>query len=156
MKVNLHKTALVAGLFLASSQAFGATFGIGFGYATEFSGSDDYTFSPRASFEVETPIGIIKNDQIGAQLDLIKSGAIDTGPVLRINPGRNDSVTDALVAALPEIEASPEAGWFVGSGFKLANLGLTSDAIVIGRLSALTDMWRFGDQRFGRAGNANK
>lgn len=123
-----------------STQAVAVTVGIGIGRTTEFSGSDDYTFSPLASFEVETSIGIFKNEQIGAQLDLIKSGSIDTGPILRINTGRNDSVTDAAVAALPEIEASPEAGWFFGSGFKLSSLGLTSDAIVIGRLSAVTDM----------------
>jgi len=65
---------------------------------------------------------------------------VDTGPILRINTGRNDSVSDLAVAALPEIEASPEAGWFVGSGFKLSSLGLTSDAIVIGRVSAVTDV----------------
>ncbi len=123
-----------------SAQAFSATIGIGLGYTTEFPGSDDYTFTPRASFEIETSVGTFRNDQIGAQLDLIKSGAIGTGPILRINTGRNNSVSDAVVAALPEIEASPEAGWFVGSGFKLANIGLNSNAIVIGRLSAVTDV----------------
>jgi len=139
-QINAHKLTLLAGMLLMSTQAFSATFGIGFGRSAEFSGSDDYTFTPIASFEVETSVGIFKNDQIGAQLDLIKSGSVDTGPVLRINTGRNDSVSDAVVAALPEIEASPEAGWFVGSGFKLSSLGLTSNAIVIGRLSAVTDM----------------
>lgn len=131
---------MISALLFMSTPALSATIGIGLGRTIEFPGSDDYVFSPRASFEIETGIGIFKNDQIGAQLDLIKSGALDSGPILRINTGRNDSVSDAQVAALPEIEASPEAGWFVGSGFKLSNLGLNSDAIVIGRLSAVTDV----------------
>lgn len=137
--INVHKLTLTTGLMLISAQAFSATIGIGLGRTVEFPGSNDYTFSPRASFEIETSVGIFKNDDIGVQLDLIKSGSVDTGPVLRINTGRDDSVSDAAVAALPEIEASAEVGWFVGSGFKLSSLGLKSDAIVIGRLSALTD-----------------
>jgi len=140
MQVDTYKLALITALFFMSAPVFSATIGIGLGRTSEFPGSGDYVFSPRASFEIETSIGIFKNDQIGAQLDLIKSGAVDSGPILRINTGRNDSVSDAVVAALPEIEASPEAGWFIGSGFKLSRLGLNSDAIVIGRLSALTDV----------------
>jgi len=139
MQVNAQKLALLAGMLFMSTQTLAATVGVGLGYTTEFPGSDDYTFSPRAAFEIETPVGIFKNDQIGAQLDLVKSGSFATGPILRINTGRNDSVSDSVVAALPEIEASPEAGWFIGSGFKLSSVGLTSDAIVIGRLSAVTD-----------------
>jgi len=152
MQVNTRKLALIAALLFMSAPVFSATVGIGLGRTVEFPGSGDYVFSPRASFEVETSIGIFKNDQIGAQLDLIKSGSVDTGPVLRINTGRNDSVSDAAVAALPEIEASPEAGWFIGSGFKLSSLGLTSDAIVIGRLSALTDV---GDGHGGTVVNGS-
>lgn len=139
-QVNARALTLIVVVLFMSTQSVADIIGIGLGRTAEFPGSDDYTFSPRASFEVETNIGIFKNDQIGAQLDLIKSGTVDTGPILRINTGRNDSVSDAAVAALPEIEASPEAGWFVGSGFKLSNLGLSSNAIVIGRLSAVTDV----------------
>lgn len=139
MQLNARILTLVAGLLFMSSEAFSATIGIGLGRNLEFPGSDDYSFTPIASFEIETSIGIFKNEQIGAQLDLIKSGAFDTGPILRINLGRDNSVSDSAVAALPEIEASPELGWFVGSGFKLSNAGLNTDAIVIGRLSVVAD-----------------
>ncbi len=137
---NTKKLALLIGTIVLSSQTYAASVGIGLARAPEFSGSSDYSFFPTASFEYETRFGIFKNEQIGFQLDLIKSGSVDTGPILRINTGRDDSVTDDAVAALPEIEATPEVGWFVGSGFKLASLGLTSNAIVIGRLSAVTDI----------------
>ena len=140
MRANAFKLTFVASTLLVSAQALAAnSVGIGIARFAEFPGSDTYTFSPTASFEVETSIGIFKNDRIGAQLDLLKSEAIDTGPIVRFNPGRNDSVSDSAVAALPEIEASAEAGWFVGSGVKLSTLGLTSNAIIIGRLSAVTD-----------------
>jgi len=135
-----QKLTLIVSMLFLSTQAYAASIGIGTARTTEFSGSNDYTFIPIASFEIETSIGIFKNDQIGARLDLIKNPAIDTGPVLKFNTGRNDSVSDNAVAALPEIEASPEAGWFVGSGYKLSNLGLNSNAIIIGKLSAVTDV----------------
>jgi len=122
-----------------STQAFSATIGIGLGRSVEYPGSDSYDVTPIASFEIETSVGIFRNDQVGAQLDLVKSGSFDTGPILKFNLGRDDSVSDPVIAALPEIEASPEVGWFVGSGFKLSNAGLNTDAIVIGRLSAVTD-----------------
>lgn len=127
-------------MLLISTQALSSTIGVGFGRSVEFGGSDDFEILPRATFEIETSVGIFSNDLIGAQLDIVKSGSFDTGPILRINPGRTDDLTDPVIAALPDIEVSPEIGWFVGSGFKLANLGLNSDAIVIGRLSAVTDV----------------
>lgn len=140
MKISTPLLSLSAGLLFTSTQVFGASIGLGIGRTTEFSGSDDYTFIPTASFEIETPVGIFTNNRIGAQLDLIKSESVDTGPILRLNTGRNDTVSDAAVAALPEIDVSYEAGWFVESGFKLRNVGLNSNAIVIGSLSFVTDM----------------
>jgi len=130
----------MVGLVTYAPVALSASVGFGFARSSEFSGSNDYTFFPIASFEFDTPIGILKNEQIGAQLDLVKSEAFDTGPILRANTGRNDSVSDDVVAALPEIEASAEAGWFIGSGFKLSSVGINSDFIVIGRLSAVSDV----------------
>lgn len=133
------RTLLLASMLMLSNHASADYFGVGLGVTTEYLGSDETTITPVANFEISTRLGIFKNDQLGAQLDLVKSGSFDTGPVLRINTGRNDSVTDSAVAALPEIDASPEAGWFVGSGFKLSSLGFSSDAIVIGRLSVVGD-----------------
>jgi len=143
---------LVMGSFLMATQAVAATVGFGVGRTNEFRGSDDFVVIPLAAFEVETPIGILKNNEVGAQLDIIKSGSLDTGPILRFNGGRNDSVGDDVIAALPEIEGSPEAGWFIGSGFKLSNLGVDSNGIVIGKLSAVTDV---GDGHGGTVVNAS-
>jgi len=156
MDTNYKKYArlslFVAGMSMLSTQASADYFGLGLGLTTEFLGSDESTVIPVANFEITTRLGILKNDQLGAQLDLVKSGTIGTGPILRINTGRNDSVSDSVVAALPEVEASLEAGWFVGSGFKLSSIGLASDAIVIGRLSVVSDT---GDGHGGSQVNAS-
>ena len=146
--------ASLSGALLLSTQALsaGASVGAGLGITTEFTGSDELTVIPIAEFEIPTKIGILKNDQLGAQLDLVKNTSLDTGPIIRFNTGRNDSVTDDVVAALPEIEGSFEAGWFIGSGFKVSSLGLASDAIVIGRLSVVSDI---GDGHGGTVVNGS-
>ncbi len=134
------KLTVSLALLAMTSTAYSATIGIGIARAPEFSGSDDYLVSPTASFELETPFGILKNNRVGAQFDFIKSTNVDTGPILRYHLGRDDEASDEIVSALPAIDATFEAGWFIGSGFKLSSLGLNSDAIVIGNLSAVTDV----------------
>lgn len=140
MRQTIKSIALSIILAVFFSQAHAASVGVGIGRAAEFSGSDESQFIPMAAFEFDTPIGILKSNQLGAKLDLIKSGALDTGPILRANLGRNDSVSDDVVAALPEIEATAEAGWFIGSGIRLESLGLQSNAIIIGDIAVVTDI----------------
>jgi len=135
-----NRISITVGLILLSSQTLANSVGIGIGRATDFPGSDNYVFSPNAAFELDTSIGTLKNNSVGVQLDIIKSSSIDSGPILRANFGRDDTVEDIAVAALPEIAATAELGWFVNSGFKLERLGIQSDAIVIGRLDAVTDV----------------
>lgn len=127
-------------LVLLSSQAMANSIGVGIGYASEYPGSGEYVFSPNAAFTINTPIGIVKNNDIGAQLDIIESTSFDTGPVVRVNFGRTDAASDDVVAALPEVATAAELGWFIGSGFKLDKIGIPSDAIVIGKLTAVTDV----------------
>lgn len=142
MKLTLstRRLAGTAALVLLSSQAIANTVGIGIGRGTDYPGSDNYGLSPNAFFELNTPLGTLKNNSIGAQLDIVKSSNVDSGPILRANFGRNDTVEDDAVAALPEVSPGVELGWFVNSGVKLQSLGIQSDAIVIGRLDAVTDV----------------
>lgn len=132
-------TGIVA-LCLMSSQVLANTVGIGIGRATDYPGSDNYVFSPNAAFELNTPIGTLKNNSVGAQLDIVKSTSLDSGPILRANFGRDNTVDNAAVAALPEVSPGAELGWFVNSGFRVDRLGIQSEAIVIGRLDAVTDV----------------
>lgn len=137
------KTQTILGvviLLLLSAEVMANSVGIGIGRATEYPGSGDYGVLPNAAFELDTPLGKLKNNQIGVQLDIIKNTNIDTGPILRANFGRDDSVSNKAVAALEEVSPSAEFGWFVNSGVKLGTLGIPSDAILIGRLDAVTDV----------------
>jgi len=138
--LNLKFVAALTATLLLPAQAMANSIGIGIGRASEYPGSDDYQFLPNAAFELETPIGKVKNNQIGAQLDILKNENVDTGPILRVNFGRNDSISDDVVALLDEVDPGVELGWFINSGFKVERLGIASDAIVIGRLGAVTDV----------------
>jgi len=138
---NSYRITGLLSLLLISSQSMANSVGIGIGRASEFPGSDDYQLSPNAAFEISTPLGILKNNQVGVQLDIVQSTTVDTGPVLRANFGRDeDSISDDVIATLDGVSPATELGWFVGSGFRLDRLGIQSDAIVIGRLNAVTDI----------------
>ena len=127
-------------LLMLCTDVMANSVGIGIGRVSEYPGSDDYNVLPNAAFEIDTALGKLKNNQIGAELDILKSDVIDTGPILRANFGRDDSISDSVVASLDEVSAGAELGWFIGSGFKLAQLGIPSDGIVIGNLEAVTNV----------------
>ncbi len=155
MILNIQRAMLLASLSLLSAQTLANSVGIGIGRATEYPGSNDYQVSPNAAFEINTRIGTFKNNQVGVQLDIVKGSNVDTGPVLRANFGRDSkSISDNVVANLDEVPATAELGWFFNSGFRLDRLGLQSDAIVIGRLNAVTDVGdgHGGTQVFGSIG----
>lgn len=130
----------LATLLVASTPASADFIGGGFGHTSEYLGSDSSVVIPVANFEISTPIGTFKNNELGVQWDIVSSVIWDTGPIFRLNTGRDDSVDDEVVAALPEIEAGVEAGWFIGSGFRLASVGIDSDAIVIGNANLTTNV----------------
>jgi len=138
-KTKIMMVGIVA-FFILSSDVMANSIGIGIGRTTEYPGSGDYGILPNAAFELDTPLGKLKNNQIGVQLDIIRNDNIDTGPILRANFGRSDTVSDTAVAALEEVSPGAEFGWFVNSGVKLSSLGIPSDVILIGRLDAVTDV----------------
>ena len=127
-------------LLATSTSVFANTVGLGIARAPEYIGSDDYQFFPQASFEIDTRVGTFRNEGVGAKLDVLNNQIVETGPVIRLNIGRDDSVDDELVSLLPEVSATAEAGWYIGSGFKLHRLGLNSNAIAIGELSVVSDI----------------
>lgn len=124
----------------ATSQTYANSIGIGIGRSTQYTGSSDYQAIPLASFSFDTSIGIVASEQIGIKIDLIKSRSVDTGPILKYQTGRSDAIADTLVAALPEVAGSLEAGWFLGSGIPLSVLGVNSKSILTGKISGTIDI----------------
>lgn len=125
---------------LASSQTYANSVGVGIGRSSEYTGSSNYQAIPMAAFSFDTRIGTVASEQIGVKIDLIKSRSMNTGPILKYQTGRNDSISDEVVASLSEIAGSLEAGWFLGSGIPLSVLGLNSENILTGKISGVTDI----------------
>lgn len=149
--IQLTRTQLISTLFirtlfavllcaLAASHANANSVGFGIGRSAEYTGSSDYKAIPLASFSVDTRIGIVSSEQIGIKIDFIKSRGLDTGPIFKYQFGRDNSMSDAVVASLPEVAGSLEVGWFLGSGIPLSVLGLNSEAILTGKIAAHTDI----------------
>lgn len=137
----LRPILLVISLYtLVTPQSRANSVGIGFGGTTQYKGSSDYQAIPLASFSFDTRVGIVANEQIGVKIDLIKSRRADTGPILRYQGGRDNEMSDTAIAKLPEIAASAEAGWFLGSGIPLSVLGLKSESIITAKISGVTDI----------------
>lgn len=136
----MHLLLTILLFTFATSQVQADNLGLGIGRAPQYTGSGDYQAIPMASFSFDTRIGIIASEKLGVKIDLIKSRSVDTGPILKYQTGRDDSASDAVVANLPEVAGSLEAGWFLGSGIPLKVLGLNSNSILTGKISAITDI----------------
>lgn len=144
--MSINRTCLFPTLLLLlfcsliAPQSRANSVGIGFGGTTQYKGGSHYRAIPLASFSFDTRIGIVANEQIGVKIDLIKSRRVDTGPILRYQGGRDNDISDSVVAKLPELAATVEAGWFLGSGIPLSVLGLKSDNIITAKISGVTDI----------------
>lgn len=124
----------------AISQSHANSVGIGLGATTQYKGSNDYQAIPLASFSFDTRFGIVANEQLGLKIDFFKSRRVDTGPILKYQGGRDNDISDNQVARLPEVDATWEAGWFLGSGIPLKVLGLNSSSILTAKISGVTDI----------------
>jgi outer membrane protein len=111
------------------------TLGAGAAYLPDHEGSDDYRFIPLAYLKYESEWITIRSSQLGLEADLIPSKAIEAGPIVRYDFGRDSDVDDPVVGLLPKVDESFELGAFVGGGLPLEVLGVDSPAIIVGRLS---------------------
>jgi len=125
---------------LCISSVHAAQVGIGIGRTNEYTGSKHYKIIPMASFSVDTRLGELSSEQIGLKLDIVEGRKLNTGPILRFNAGRDNDMKDDVVATLPKVGGTAEAGWFINSGIPLKVLGIPSSAIANGSLKATTDL----------------
>jgi outer membrane protein len=111
------------------------TLGGGAAYLPDYEGSDDYRFIPLPYIKYESEWITVRSSQLGLEADLIPSKAIEAGPIVRYDFGRDSDVDDPVVSLLPTVDESFELGAFVGSGLPLEVLGIDSPTIIVGRLS---------------------
>jgi MipA family protein len=134
------KFALIFATILSSqiqANAAELSAGLGVAYAPDYQGSDDYIAVPLPSFELGSEGFSLKSNGLGVEADLVPWEALEAGPIVRYDMGRDNDVKDNIVSLLPEIDGSVEVGGFVGAGLPLRILGLNSDAVLLARLSAM-------------------
>jgi len=118
IKTSLCGALCAAYIILPAATFAQTTVGAGIVAVPQFEGSSDYSWMavPSVSFS---------NDQIslrtvgpGVELDLLSSRAVDAGPILRYNFGRNGaSIDNVQVSALPDIAAGVEFGSYAQVNF---------------------------------------
>lgn len=100
--------ALALSTFAAQAQT---TVGFGGIVAPQFEGSADYTTRVAPSFSYKSESFSVRTAGPGLEADLLSSRAIDAGPILRYNFGREGSkIKNAQVSALPDIKGGIELG----------------------------------------------
>jgi MipA family protein len=150
MQFDSFNIALKSGLLIASVLAISgvnafaqdpasdngpyASITLGGAYGSDYSGSDDYEFSPFPSAEIGYNGFKLSTNGLGLQADLIPSPIFDAGPIVRMGASRNNKVKDAKVKLLPEVKSKLEVGGYVGAGLPLNILGLDTDAILAANL----------------------
>ncbi len=107
--------------------------GLGAAAIPQFEGSSDYRViaAPNFAFSLG-PVGIRSNGP-GAEADLFASRAIDAGPIMRWNGGRDPADIDsAAVSALPKVDGALMLG-----GFARLNYPVGDDLILSPRVNIL-------------------
>lgn len=107
----------------AGPPANSLTIGIGAGVSNRYIGSEDFAPQPFPSIEYRFDGGrAIRTSQFGFEVDVTRSRAMDFGPIVRINTGRNDfqSANDPAIEALGIVSATVELGGFVAMSAPLS------------------------------------
>lgn len=92
--------------------------GVAVGRAPDYQGSNDYRFVGAPFFKF-TFSGRRYVQFIGTELsaNLLNDPVLRFGPSLNYRPGRSDSVDDSVVSKMQKIDATAEAGAFIGAEF---------------------------------------
>ncbi|MFN0192485.1 MAG: MipA/OmpV family protein [Aestuariivirga sp.] len=139
MKVVRLAAACVCLAALSAGQGVAAEVKLGVGAAAlpDYEGSNEYTFIPFPSFEIEHEGFKLKSSRLGVEADLIPILGLDAGPIVRYNFGRDSGVDDDVVSLLPEIGESVEVGGYIAGGLPLNLLGLDSNSILFARVDVI-------------------
>jgi MipA family protein len=149
------KMAIVAALSVLSLDAAAQAFievdsvphvvGLGVGAAPDYRGSDDYT-AAIAPFARYTFTGTNRYIQLNAtelSLNLLASTSLRLGPVLNYHLGRSDSIEDAVVKRMTEIDGTVEAGLF--AEYVWSDKGNPRNRFILGT----TALWDAGGESDG-------
>ncbi len=120
-----------------SSDSLELTVGIGAGVAPDYEGANEYKAIPLPIFDLRYNGFSLRTSKLGVEADIVPLEAIQAGPIIRYNTGRDSGVDDEIVRLLPEVDGSVELGAYVGTGLPLNVIGLDSDSILTARVGFL-------------------
>ncbi len=103
--------------------------------APDYPGSDDFRVLPFGAARFEVAGVTVRTEGPGVAVDLIEQGPITAGPYVRYVGGRDD-IDDAVVARLPDVDASVVGGGFVRATLAEGVLGPFDQVSVTGRVGA--------------------
>lgn len=122
----LRTAAVLAGLTLFAATAladektprgpgegFSGTVAAGAMMVPDYQGSSDYTAAPLVFFNFRYDQYYIQSEGLGVKANVSPFRAIEAGPVISLNGGRDDDVESDAVGRLQEIDDAVEAGLFV-------------------------------------------
>lgn len=90
------------------------TFGLGAAVFPQFEGSSDYRLLVTPSFSFDLGPVRVRSTGPGIEADFVSARAIDVGPIIRWDGGRDPSNIDSIaVSALPEVDGTILIGGFV-------------------------------------------
>ena len=115
------------------------TIGAGAAIVPDFEGSEDYEVIPIVPFNYEQNGFSLRARGLGVEADLVPSRAIDAGPLIRYDGGRDDVENDA-VDALPEVDGALELGGFFQANLPVAVLGSGDPSVLFSRVSFAQDV----------------
>lgn len=115
------------------------TIGAGAAVVPDFEGSEDYQVVPIVPFTYKQNGFTLRARGLGVEADLVPSRAIEAGPLIRYNGGRDD-VENNAVDALPEVDDSLELGGFLQANLPVAVLGSSDPSIFFSRVSFAHDV----------------
>ncbi len=113
------------------------TIGIGGGVAPDYEGSNEYRAIPLPLFDLRYNGLSLRTSKFGVEADVLPSEAIQAGPIVRYNTGRDSGVDDDIVRLLPEVDGSVELGAYAATGLPLSVIGIESPSIVTARAGFL-------------------
>ncbi len=126
-------------VFSLNAKADELSLGAGAGVIPRFTGAKSYHTVPYVSFSYKTKDFSVHSEGTAILVNLVSSGKLDFGPLVRFDFGRKNT-RDPVLNLLPNVGTSIDVGLYLGSGIPLSFLGMSGHTVLTGRAEISTDV----------------
>ncbi len=113
--------------------------GAGAGVIPRFTGAASYHAVPYVSLSYKTKGFSVHSEGTAILVNLVSSGKLDFGPLVRFDFGRKNT-HDPVLNLLPKVGSAVDIGAYIGAGLPLSLLGMGGHAVLTGRAEVSTDV----------------